>query len=247
MTPPRPLIDPLKLYKPAVERIAHLVTHPAAGSAPVAACPGWTVKDTIAHLVGIAQSWITGTLDGYADPAWTAAQVASMEDATVEELVAVWYSVLDDFLERMQSIDELPEAVLTPFGMLVREAVPLSVLDDLVSHEHDIRQALGRPGARDDIAVRLATGSHVGLMRRLNAAAGLPTIEIITTDDRAWLVGTESPSITLRAPLFEVFRATGGRRTTDEIWALDWSDDPEPFLPTFVMPMFSPPSVSLEE
>ena len=247
VTPPRPLIDPIDLYTPAVERIAQLVTHPAAGSALVAACPGWTVKDTIAHLVGIAQSWITGSLDGYAAPAWTAAQVEAMDDVTVEELVRIWYSVLDEFLARMRSIDELPEAVLTSFGPLVREAVPLSIIDDLVSHEHDIRHALGRPGARDDIAVRLATGGHVGLMRRLNAAAGLPTLEIITTDDRSWLVGTDSPAMTLRAPLFEVFRATGGRRTLDEIWAMNWSGDPEPFIPTFVMPMFTPPTVSLEE
>lgn len=245
--PPRPMVDPIDLYPAAMDRIAHLVTHPAAGSAPVAACPGWTVKDTIAHLLGIAQSWIDGRLEGYAAPEWTEAQVSAVDHMTVEDLMSTWYSIADDFIDRMRHIERLPEAVLTSFGPLVREAVPLSIIDDLIAHEHDIRNALGRPGARTDIAVRLATGGHIGLMRRLNQSAGLPTLEIVATDDRSWLVGTSTPTVRLTAPLFEIFRATGGRRTLDEMWAMNWSDDPEPFLTTFVMPMFAPPSASLDE
>ena len=48
------------------ERITALVTglDDAAWSTAVAACPGWSVRDVVAHLAAVAEDWAKGRLTG---------------------------------------------------------------------------------------------------------------------------------------------------------------------------------------
>jgi hypothetical protein len=131
------------LYEQTRQRVIGLIRDEAsrvrdAASAPVPACAGWRVRDVVAHLSGLATDIEAGNLDGVATEAWTAAQVDARRDLEVgdvlresDEVGPKLASFLDDFPGR--------------YGA--------QVVADVTVHEHDIRGALRRPGARDSAAV----------------------------------------------------------------------------------------------
>ncbi|WP_207546865.1 maleylpyruvate isomerase N-terminal domain-containing protein, partial [Mycolicibacterium mucogenicum] len=53
--------DLVLLYQQTMDRIIELVSAPdvSLGTA-VAACPGWSVRDVLAHMAGVAQDWAAG-------------------------------------------------------------------------------------------------------------------------------------------------------------------------------------------
>ena len=105
---------------------------PDVGSRPTPATPEWTVHDVLAHLVGVADDVLNGRLDGAATDPWTANQVDRRRKMTVAELVVEWNDLAPAF-------DEL--VVNTPAEFSGQG------LFDAATHEHDIRNALGVPGA----------------------------------------------------------------------------------------------------
>jgi uncharacterized protein (TIGR03083 family) len=86
-----------------------------------------------------------------------------------------------------------------------------SAIIDVHTHECDLRSALGLPlMLPDDVlawADEVLRAGFAGAVDR----AGLPAVAVVA-----------SP--------IEVFRSRLGRRTRDEVLALDWSADPEPYL-----------------
>ena len=85
---------------------------------------------------------------------------------------------------------------------------------DACTHEHDLRGALGVPGARDSdaasVGLEFAVGSwiHYGVK-----PAALPALQA-ETGERRWSSGPD-PATTLRADAFELMRAVTGRRSLD--------------------------------
>ncbi len=118
------------------------------------ATPEWRVRDVLAHLVGVPTDVMAGKLDGVATEPWTRAQVDARRDASVEEMLAEWAETGPQF-----------EAALTgvPFEMSGQ------ALFDAMTHEHDIRAALGVPGARDTDAVEIAWEWILGARTRASA------------------------------------------------------------------------------
>lgn len=53
----------------------------------VIACPGWTCRDLLEHLVGITEDWVIGNLDRYASESWTAAQIIRHRDEHLGDLM----------------------------------------------------------------------------------------------------------------------------------------------------------------
>jgi uncharacterized protein (TIGR03083 family) len=102
-------------------------------SAPVPACPDWSVHDVIAHVTGVCADVLAGNLDGA-----TRAQVEARRQVALPELLAEWDHVAPPFAAM---IDDLPD----PYSD--------QVVADLTIHEQDIRGALGRADARDSTAV----------------------------------------------------------------------------------------------
>src|SRR3954466_15318376 len=131
------------LYEQTRQRVVNLVREATfadsfAAVAPVPACPAWRVRDVIAHLNGLATDIAAGNLDGAATDAWTAAQVDARRDLSVEDLLAE----SDDVGPQLASfLDDFPGR----YGA--------QVVADITVHEHDIRGALQRPGARDSAGV----------------------------------------------------------------------------------------------
>ena len=78
-----------ELYEQGRERIRALVLEgdPGAG---VPTCPGWRVRDVLAHVVGVSADLTTGNIAGATTAPWTAAQLEQRKDRPVEELLAEW-------------------------------------------------------------------------------------------------------------------------------------------------------------
>ena len=226
-------------YEASRLRISTLVTSApeAAVGATVPACPDWSVKDVVSHLAGLAGDWISGNIAAYGSEEWTAAQVESRRDRTAKEVVDEWA----DYASRLTGFLTSPEQSGAPAFM------PAVVLVDLATHEHDIRGGLGAPGARDSDAVVLSLGSLVGGMRQHMAAASLAPLEIEATGHRSWMVGRGEAAAKVRGNAFELFRATGGRRTEAQVRRLDWEGDPEPYLESWLQYPFAWPDPPLDE
>jgi uncharacterized protein (TIGR03083 family) len=106
-------------------------------------CPNWTVKDTLAHMVGVPEDVLTGSLEGVTTPAWTQRQVDRHVGHTIADLLHIWNETLTTFAGVLPKI---PQPTLSQFVF------------DQVTHEHDIRHALSQPGARDSSAIAVAEG-----------------------------------------------------------------------------------------
>ena len=161
------------------------------------ALPGWSIRDTYAHLAGVCADALDGNLEGVATPPWTAAQLAARVDRTFDELTAEW-------LERGPQFDDA-------LGVITgRGAVMASV--DVWSHEQDIRGALGQRGERDDDRVRFLVERGMEAFAGRFGEAGV-TLTIVLDGDRR-VVGPGDPSATWTTDGYELMRTLTGRRTS---------------------------------
>ena len=99
---------------------------------------------------------------------------------------------------------------------------------DAVAHEHDIRGALARPGARDSDALILVANSAVGGIGARLAGEQLGVLNIALDDDGPTSVGAGSVEASLRVPRFELVRSLTGRRSMSQIAGYDWDGNPHP-------------------
>jgi uncharacterized protein (TIGR03083 family) len=210
-------MTPAELYTDVRLRISDLVRDLPEDRTglPVPGCPGWTVHDVVAHATGIVADVNAGRVDGAATDAWTQGQVEARRDTKTNDVLDEWAQEAATF---EPALDGLPKAIAR------------TLLIDLVTHEHDVRGALGVPGGRDSEAYVVARkGYAVGLSHALKER-GLPAMRLEAPD---WDFETgDDPAVTLRvADSFELFRALAGRRGRAQVLAYDWSADPEPYLP----------------
>ena len=147
-------------------------------------CPGWTVKDVYAHLVG-GEIWMS---QGHPKPETGLARiadepVAARRDATGAGVLA---ELRDVFALRQRQLREDPPDPDAPTFTAYLQPVTVAVLlrmraFDAWVHEQDIRRAVGRPG-------NLATGGGeiardiflLGLGRVVAKAAGAPPGSSVT-------------------------------------------------------------------
>jgi hypothetical protein len=81
-------------YQEVRLRVSDLVMrHPDRLDEFVPACPVWTARQLVAHLVGLARDLVDGTVDGWANERWTAAHVETFGLYDGAELVAAWSDV----------------------------------------------------------------------------------------------------------------------------------------------------------
>jgi len=200
-------VDVGEWYGMVRERLSKLVVDvPEPAAIPVPACPGWSVHDVIAHLVGVADDVIGGRLAGAPDDEWTARQVAARRDRSMADLLADWAEVGPPFQEVIGKGRRWP-------GLL-----------DVLSHEHDIRGAVAAPAGHDAPEVVLAAEFLVSILAPTTAM----TVRMGAQEMR---VGpSDGPDIGLVTSPFEVFRFRMGRRSRGQLAAMDWRGDPTPVL-----------------
>ena len=194
------------LYQQTLDRIIELVSAPGASAdAAVAACPGWSVRDVLAHMAGVAQDWAAGRPAAPPTDAQTAAQVARFDGRGVDDILRAWG----------EAAAEMPR--------LAREGIA-PPLGDIVVHEHDIRDALGRPGVRDSAAVQSVSDQ---LLRMLET----PVPVRVIVEDGEYRCGPDGdPAVDLKTTRFESIRWRTGRRSRSQMAAMAWSGDPAPVL-----------------
>jgi uncharacterized protein (TIGR03083 family) len=194
------------------------------GSAP--ATPQWRVRDVLVHMAGVSDDVVNGRLEGIASDEWTAAQVDKRREFSIDELLADWEQWSPRF-----------EQMLAAGPMEITG----QALYDAVTHEHDIRHAIGRPGARDSDAIDHGWEWMVAM----RSVSGAPAIRFVT-DRGEEIAGAGTPELTVRASRFELVRAATGRRTREEIVAYAWDPAPDPQI-LITAPFFTMRAESLGE
>jgi uncharacterized protein (TIGR03083 family) len=192
------------------------------------ATPEWRVRDLLAHLAGVTADIVSGNLEGVGTDEWTARHVEQRRDRSIDELMAEWN-------ERAPTV----EAMTGEFGRAAGQ-----LLSDATTHEHDIRGALGVPGARDSDAVALSFESGGTSLGIELDRAGIGAI-CVHHDEMTSTFGAADPIATLRTTRFEFVRALTGRRSRDQIAAYDWDGVMEP--EHLVLGLFSVRPVALVE
>jgi uncharacterized protein (TIGR03083 family) len=197
-------------YGAARRRVTALLRacDPATLDAVAPATPKWRVRDVLSHVVGVVDDAMNNRLDGVTTEPWTAAQVAARRECSVADILDEWDRNGPGFEE---GLTQLP-AVITG-----------QVLFDVITHEHDMRQALGRPGDRDVPAITMIFDWMAGA-RTMGRRPALR----FDLGDAVVVGGAGDPVATVRADRFELVRAATGRRSASEVVAYGWEPPVEP-------------------
>jgi len=202
----------------------------------VPASPDWTVKDVVAHVTGVAGDLVRGRIPegldltaALSDPqhatrreVLTAEQVASRKDASLQDVLAEWNGHVERLLPMLRGERPFPDG-----SPMFADAI---LVTDLSVHAQDVRNAVGAPGDRDSVGAGVTLASYGAALRLRLAMAGLPAL-LLRYGGRERLIGQGEPGAVLCGDRYEILRALSGRRSTDQIRAMDWTGDPEPYLP----------------
>ena len=212
-------------YRRVHDRILTLVSDEVADQT-VPTCPGWTVKDVVAHLASFFAVYRSGDPSEVFSPGWGDRAVEDRRDLSLQQCIAEWDAHLADAGDLFES----------PLGTVA--------VSDALAHEQDIRTALNQPGFRDDASIVPSVERGLAFVDQKAEAEGSPGLRIVTEDiDRK--VGQGEPVATLRTTTFELFRAIHGRRTVDQVRAMEWSGDPGRWVSA--LPIFGPTERTVEE
>jgi len=129
-------------------------------------CPGWTVKDVVAHLAHLEVDLCRGEQGSFESSgarevvsSYTEAGVAVREDRSPVELLAEFATAVE---QRARQLTELPEdprelAPITPAGLAwTWDTLLRNRAIDVWVHEQDIRRAVGRHGGLDSTGAQVA-------------------------------------------------------------------------------------------
>ena len=188
-------------------------------------CPEWNVRQTLAHMSGVVDDAINQNMKGVATAPWTQAHLDKRAGCDGQEILDEWTTCAP-----------FVEAVATKRGMALSQ-----LLFDAATHEHDLRHALGVPGARDSTAVSVGLGFVVGVLA--GRAGGSPVHIIVDGAEFTGNAAANTPTLTASA--FDVIRTFGSRRSREQVEALDWSSSKPATLDALTF--FGYPPVAINE
>ena len=226
-----PISDAAAAYRVVCERVDALVRGRAGiAELTVPACPGWTIRQVVAHLAGVAQDIVSLNLEQKGTRPWADAQVDRMGGHSIDELLDLWGQSLDTVAANLA---------------LASDAGVCQLVFDTLTHEHDIRGALGQPGSRaGDLAFKAALGFVTTMGDQFIRQAELPALRLSTPTIGSVQLGdphTARGHVELGISDFETLRAFGGRRSIGQLLALPWLGNPTGLMPAFtdVLPAFT--------
>jgi uncharacterized protein (TIGR03083 family) len=199
-------------YHNTRRRVTELVASldPAALGERVPACPDWTVHQLVAHMAGIPEALTSGSFPAGDLQAWLDELVAERQDVPVPELLDRW------------------EACAAGTSSIVDGGGNLMFID-VVSHEHDLRGAVGKGGARGTPEVRACVQLLLDLLAPAITEAGLGAL-VVDSGEVRWASQFARPGCTLRVDPWEAIRVLQSRRTADEVRSLPITGDVGPYL-----------------
>ena len=161
-------------------------------------CPGWTVRDNIAHITDLESILIGRPRPEHAVPEglpyirngpgeFMEIGVDARRGTPLEELIAEYREVTTERLSRLAALEDAQLDTMGP-GFFreskVRSFLAIRVFD-LWSHEQDVRRALGKPGGLAGIPAahsreRMLMGAGNEIQERLTPPAGTVLVFDIT-------------------------------------------------------------------
>lgn len=208
-------MDEIAEWSRAQQRVIALVTGLTSERAAttVPACPDWTVRDLLSHMVGLGADVIAGDEPDDHNEEWTARQVDARRGRDVAALVAEWEVVAEPLRAWMAEHGTRP-------------------LGDVTIHEQDLRGALGEPGGRDTPAMAALRDRFVG--RFAPRLDGLAPIALVG-EGWSWCSAGDpaDAAVEVRASDFDLARALMARRSAAQLRAWTVRGDVEPYLDAF--------------
>jgi uncharacterized protein (TIGR03083 family) len=215
----------------------------------VPACPLWSVADVVRHLTGVATDVVGGNLlpDVNLIELWqtdegartgddfTDRHVTTRRGRPLAETLAEWDAITERLLPILR--DEQPAPQPIPFITYVP-------VNDITIHMHDVRGALGQPGDRDGTLVSVSLATAFASFALRCGARSLPPLRM-RYDGKERVTGDGEVAATWSGNRFELFRALVGRRSNEQIAAMDWDGDPTQYLP--LISMYGPRADALVE
>lgn len=196
-------LDAVGEWQDAVDRVCNLVGRMdevrMAGIVP--ACPDWTARELLSHMVGLGASVLAGDEPDDHGRDWTRRHVEERRDRGAAELVEEWQGFRDQLADHMRATRPRP-------------------LADVIIHEHDLRGALEEPGARQSAGMRIVRGWM--LERLAEELAALPPL-VLASEEWEWSSsqsaqdGDTDEVTVIRAPSFDLDRAIVSRRSALEL------------------------------
>lgn len=208
-------MDAVEEWGAAYERVRELVTgldDRQAGTV-VPACPEWTVRELLAHMVGLGADVLRGDEPDDHNSTWTQRQVDERSDRSVADLLEEWATVAEPLQQWMR------ENTTRPLG-------------DIVIHEQDLRGAVGVPGGQDtDGLASLRDRMVRGFALQVR---DLPPVALVG-DQWSWCSSgaPEDAAVVVRAPDFDLTRAVMTRRSETQLRGWTERGDIGPYLPAF--------------
>jgi uncharacterized protein (TIGR03083 family) len=203
-------VDLGSVYRASRERLTEVIAAiPTADAVPVPACPGWSVHDVLSHLVAVIEDVFAGRLTGPPGDEATAEQVARRKGRPTRAVLEEWSGLSAQMEDLLTRVSIWPAAL------------------DVLSHEHDVRGAVGAAGARELPIITLAAFQLLDWLEppvELTVHLGGQTFRHRPDGDDG------DPQLALNTTPFEAFRFRLGRRSRRQLAAMAWSGDPEPIL-----------------
>lgn len=207
-------MDAVEEWGAAYERVRELATAlEQQADTVVPACPGWTVRELLAHMVGLGADVLRDDEPGDHNSTWTQRQVDERSDRTVAELLEEWDTVAEPLRQWMRANTTRP-------------------LGDIVIHEQDLRGALGVSGGRGTDGLAALRDRTVGDFGR--QVQDLPPIALVG-EEWSWCSSgsPDDAAVVVRAPDFELTRALMTRRSERQLRGWTERGDVGPYLPAF--------------
>ncbi|MFF4214494.1 maleylpyruvate isomerase family mycothiol-dependent enzyme [Streptomyces sp. NPDC001796] len=198
-----------------------LTSRPDAAVLPVPACPGWTVYDTVAHLVAncrLAEHNLVG-------------RPKKAAGDTLPELLVEW--------------NRSGERVELGLRGSSSDTAGSVLVMDAYTHEFDIRHALASELPKSHPAARAAFDLAINGFRASVVQLRRPALRLQTMEAQ-WDVGDGEPTAVVSGTAHDLYRSLVGRRTVRQISELSWSDDPATWIPAFSWGPFRPPQGPVE-
>ena len=194
--------------------IDHLRELPfGAGATPVPSCPGWTVRDVVAHLSGLVADVIADVPPPLGTDAMTSRQVAERAALGLDEICDEWAA------NASAIVPFLTDVPLRGLGLTA----------DLAVHAHDLAEAGVGVGPPTEETTRTACERYVPALQE--RAVGLDLALSVNLEGRTWSAEGGATPLRLSASPTDFLRCVTGRRTRDDAErALRWEGDPTALL-----------------
>ena len=208
-------MDAVEEWGAAYERVRDLLTglDDQRAATRVPACPDWTVRELLAHMVGLGADVVRNDEPDDHNSVWTQRQVDERRDRSVADLLEEWATIVEPLQQWMRDNTSRP-------------------LGDIVIHEQDLRGALRVPGAKD-------TAGLAALRDRMVGGFGAEVQDLapvaLIGDEWSWCSSgvPEDASVVVRASDFDLTRALMTRRSEQQLRGWTERGDVAPYLPGF--------------